>query len=540
MDWNQDPYATRSWRYELHTLTWLKPFLLNHAEEDDHMSLTIASDLLLDWTKMHLEPTGKISEFAWYDMAVGLRAPYFAYVLRGSLLGGATRDDDAQLLLRAAERHGAELADDDNYAAGHNHGLFQDEGLYLLAEQLPVLPSSPAWRELAMSRLQTTLKRTINFEEGTHLEHSSAYQFSITSLVSRLAENIPEMPELADLRDRLRDTAAWHVTPAGRLPQLGDTDDVPAPKWACRAASKQRGLKALFETGQAFVREGDSYLAVTAGYHSSAHKHADDTGFLLVEKGITVLGDAGRWGYYEGEPDRVYARSAFAHNVLTVDGEDFGWRDAEPYGSGLEAAGENSGWYAIVVGNPLLSTHAVNHRRLLLYRPRRALVLIDRVDAEVPHRYTRYLHFGPELEPHSQHGLISLIGPDFAATLTDHGSDSVQLRHGHRHPSLMGWTYPNDRVRREVHSSVLCCRAASTVLATTLDLRGGPLVVSELTMGLDRAAIELSDGSTLKVSIGGKAANMSYSDPSIGAEQLAEASPRSHLPAHAVRSRRPG
>jgi uncharacterized heparinase superfamily protein len=209
IDWRQDPHGSRSWRYELHTLTWLKEALARHAAARDAEALAVARDVVLDWVRAHRGAEGgggaEQSEFAWYDMAVGLRAPYLACVLRACLAEEMLEDEDAELLLEAAERHGAELTDGRGYAADNNHGLFQDEGLYLLARLLPTLPAAPAWRELAATRLEATLAATVEPGEGAHLEHSAAYQLAIAELVARLA---PQLPGLAPLLDRLRRTVA--------------------------------------------------------------------------------------------------------------------------------------------------------------------------------------------------------------------------------------------------------------------------------------------------------------------------------------------
>jgi Heparinase II/III-like protein/Heparinase II/III N-terminus len=475
IDWLQDPHESRTWRYELHTLTWLKEALARHAAGGDVETLTVARDVTLDWARSHLRAEEEQSEFAWYDMAVGLRAPYVGYVLRACLGEEMLGEEDAELLLAAAERHGAELADGGNYAGENNHGLFQDEGLYLLARLLPALPAAAAWRELALTRMKATLRATVSFEDGAHLEHSPAYQLAILDLVARLAANVSELPELGGLLDRMRRTAAWQVTPTGRLAQLGDTDDLPAPGWARDTAANLRGINALFEAGQAFVRDGDSYLAVSAAHHGAAHKHADDTGFLLVENGQVILGDAGRWGYYEEEPDRLYARSAAAHNVLTVDGRDFDWRRAEPYGSGLKAIGEGDGWYAIVVRNPLLTRQGVDHRRALLYRPGRALIVLDDVRSAEEHEYTRRFHFGPELEvKQDDRGRIALSGKRVVATLSDLDDGAkVELDRGRDDPRL-GWTYPGDRERTAVWTAALRSRAKDATFATVFTLRGEP------------------------------------------------------------------
>lgn len=484
IEWRQDPHGSRSWCYELHTLTWLKEALTRHAVGGDVETLVVARDAVLDWARAHMpsdEEQGEVSggeesEFAWYDMAVGLRAPYIAYVLRAGEAEGVLGDGDAELLRAAAERHGAFLADGANYAAGNNHGLFQDEGLYLLARLLPELPAAAAWRELALLRMKATLRETVSFEDGAHLEHSPAYQLAIVDLVGRLAGNVRELPELGGLLSRMRRTVAWQTTPAGRLAQLGDTDDLPAPRWARETAAGLGGANALFEAGQAFVREGDSYLAVGAAHHSRAHKHADDTGFLLVEGGRVVLGDAGRWGYYEDEADRLYARSAFAHNVLVVDGEDFAWREAEPYGSGLVAAGEAGGWYSLTVRNPLLRSQGVEHCRVLVYRPGEALLVFDGVRSAEEHEYARRFHFGAGIGARRNgKGRVSLSSEGTKAVLADIGSPArLSLDRGGEEPRV-GWAYPGDREREPVWTATLRVRADNAEFAVALSLGREPV-----------------------------------------------------------------
>lgn len=501
VDWLQDPFLSRSWCFQLNTLSWLKPLLLAYAESDERGFLAVARDLTVDWARAHRR-TDADNEFAWYDMGVGLRSPYLAYVLRACLVEDMLNDNDAVLLLESAWRHGLELAKQENYSAQHNHGLFQDEGLYLLALQLPLLPPARGWKTLALERLRSTLGQTICIEEGGHLEHSSSYQFSIASLVSRLAENVPEMDDLNELRRRLAATSQWHVTPAGRMAQLGDTDDAPAPAQACNAASSLHGLNALFGTGQAFVRDGESYLAVTAAHHSAAHKQADETGFLLVEKGAVILGDTGRWGYYENEPDRIYARSAAAHNVLTVDNLDFQWRHAAPYGSGLLAAGHNDRWYAIVVHNPTLRRQGVDHRRLLLYRPGYVLLVVDDVRSDEPHDYARHFHFGPNVTAESTASRVFFSTERFSGVLTDLADDtSITLKRGVDSPRRLGWTYPSDRVRAEVSTAALCTRARSSQLVASLSLRTESCHAISIESSPNCLLLELSDLQTLEVRV---------------------------------------
>lgn len=501
VDWMQDPFHSRSWRFQLNSFTWLKPLLWDRASSRRKAALVVARDLVLDWARAHSEPETR-NEFAWYDMAVGLRGAYIAYVLRACLVEDMLDENDAALLLQTAIRHGDELAEQDNYSSQHNHGLFQDEGLYLLAQQLPLLPLASEWRDVALNRLRSTLEQTICIAEGGHLEHSSSYQFTVAGLLIRLAENMPEMDDLAELRDRLMATSAWHVTPASRMAQLGDTDDILAPEWASRAASGLRGLNALFATGQAFVRETDSYLSVSAAHHGVAHKQADETGFIMVENGVVVLGDTGRWGYHESEPDRIYARSAAAHNVLNVDDLDFQWRQSTPYGSGLVAAGHSPPWYGIVARNPTLRRQGVDHRRLLLYRPGCILLVVDDVRSDAEHNYARHFHFGPGVRANLEDSRIALAGDRLSATLTDHSGDTAPALHrGIDNPRRLGWTYPAERSRKEISTAVLRARARSALLVTSVSLGAEFNEVTAIVDDADRYLLALDSSQALEVQV---------------------------------------
>ena len=495
IDWRQDPHGSRSWGYQLQALIWLTPALRLYADSGEREAFAVPLEIVLDWVSTHIDGDGEEGDLAWYDMAVAQRAPTIAYMLRAGLSEEMLEREQALSLLAACSRHGVELADPDEYAADHNHGLAQDEGLYLLARQVPTLPAARAWSELAVRRLRRTLSATICEPEGSHLEHSSEYQFAITRMVARLAETIGELSELPELLERMRKTTAWQIMPNGRLPQLGDTDDADGDPWAAKAGSQLRGLEALPQSGYAFVREGDSYLALSAGYHSSAHKHADGTGFVLYEGGAVLLGDAGRWGYYEQEPDRLYARSAFAHNVLTVDEQDFDWRESDPYRSGLLAAGEGEGWYAILATNPLYARQGVAHRRLLLYRPGELLVVVDEVRAEEPHGYARRFHFGPGFEARlDDSGHVAIEGERISATLTDLGADTkLELDRGRDEPTRLGWTYPSDRERLPVWTATLRTDAADATMTAVLTLGDSAPSVTRVELDADHALLETSD-----------------------------------------------
>ena len=264
IDWAAGPARdgepSRSARFELHSLTWLNEALARHAAGGDVEALAVARDIVLDWCRAHLRerpgdgdgagadgaPAAAQSEFAWYDMAAGLRAPYVAYVLRACLAEDMLDAAAAELLLEAAERHGAELAAGRNYAAANNHGLFQDEGLYLLARLLPALPAADAWRELAVNRDAHDPARDglLRGRRPPRALHRLPVRDPRPRRPARRATS-PSCPSSAPCSAACAAPPPGRRRPAGRMAQLGDTDDVPAPDWARDTAARLRGLRVL-------------------------------------------------------------------------------------------------------------------------------------------------------------------------------------------------------------------------------------------------------------------------------------------------------
>jgi Heparinase II/III-like protein len=178
--------------------------------------------------------------------------------------------------------------------------------------------------------------------------------------------------------------------------------------------------------------------------------------------------------------------------VLTVDGEDFDWRGAEPYGSGIEAAGEEDGWYTVSMRNPLLAAQGVDHRRVLLYRPAEALIVLDDVQSANEHDYVRRFHFGSGLEAaQNEPGRVALAGKSIAATLTDIGDEAELALDRSREDPRLGWTYPGDRERTAVWTATLRSRAKNATLATVLTLGDNAIEVTISAIKSDHIEIQL-------------------------------------------------
>ena len=167
---------------------------------------------------------------------------------------------------------------------------------------------------------------------------------------------------------------AWLVAPDGTLPPIGDTPiGQPAYRKSAETSASLSGMHTFWTAGYAVVRKGNSALIVTAAHHPTAHKHADDGSFCLYEDGRAVILDSGDPGHDYESPERRYGTSPAAHAAICVDGFDWA-KESPPYGSGIVAAAEQGGLYALLTRNPGAVPDGGTARRVLVYGPGRFLL----------------------------------------------------------------------------------------------------------------------------------------------------------------------
>jgi hypothetical protein len=445
VDWRQDPISNKSFRFYLHTLDHLDILLQVYARDRNVAALKTAAAHALDWIASNPPGGEATADYAWYDMAAGIRAGYLAYLLRAAAFEGILSEGDEGALVSSLRDHGEYLADEANYARRHNHGLFQDTGLFLLCKYAPFLRRAGEWRKIASSRFLENLRATVHPREFVHLEHSPSYHFDITRMADHMRRLGAGGEELDSLVRRLKNAAGWFVMPDQAVPQIGDSQKLAASDWARETAAKKSGLKPFLQSGYAVVKNRGSYLITTAAFNSMTHKHPDELSFCLAEGGQRIVIDSGHYGYEKKQPERRYAVSSRAHNVLLVDEQSFDLLHSKPYGSGILRTGEGDGWFAIEGVNPLLREQGVNHARLWLYRPAEVLVVVDRVIAREPHLYTRIFHFDPSVSLRwSNAEQIRITGEDFAGSISDHSGRGVSTRVicGQKEPRWQGWSFP--------------------------------------------------------------------------------------------------
>jgi hypothetical protein len=439
LDWENACAGDRTWAYRLHAWEPLSEPLTAYSETGEARFLTWSLDLALDWVRQHprYDPN---SPFAWYDMAVGMRAFRLAYLVAAGVQAGLLEPDTTAQLLASLRLHLRVLSLEENFSAHSNHGIYQAAGQLAASTRIPDLPESAAAAEQATGRLRELVSHHFD-EEGVHREHSPGYNLMVLRSLLRLRSSglIHDWNVLGTL-DRAEETIAWFIAPVGGVPLVGDTDrlrrnvvddphfDHPHARYAVTQGRDGEAPRSNFRAfaGAGYVAARDrwasgaefersSYLLQACGFHSRVHKHADDLSFVWYARGTDLLADAGRFGYYGrddidpalrelgfnySDPRRIYVESTRAHNCLEIDGTSYPRRRAKAYGSALQSARLDPTSGLVITEAKVTHPPGVQHTRYLCHLPGAWTLVVDYAagSPESRHAFVQRFHFGPDLE----------------------------------------------------------------------------------------------------------------------------------------------
>jgi hypothetical protein len=483
--WDEICAENRSWTYHLHAWEPMSVVLAEHSRTGERRFFDYCLALALDWAAQYPDHD-PASPFAWYDMALGMRAFRAAYLIDSAVRLDDVAPEDVAALLGTLRLHLRVLADDAGFRAHSNHGIYQAAGQLAAARRLPELPEATAAAVQASLRLHRLIEHHFG-PDGVHREHSPGYHLMVLRTLLRMrSAGLIDRADDVERLDRAQEAMAWFVAPVGTVPTVGDSDrrlsdtapdpHVTSPVLEFALTKGARGeppattFRAFPDGGYVSARDawaaGDafsrgSYLLQTCAFHSRVHKHADDLSFVWYAHGHDLLTDAGRYGYigrtapdselaregfYYSDPTRVYVESTRAHNCLEIDGRSYRRRGAKAYGSALLSASHDPETGLVATEASVAHFGTIRHTRLLFHLPAQWVLLVDHVadqDQDGRHDYVQRLLFGPALEdlaPLADGVRLRVPGSgDALVAISLDEAEPVEPVRGRREPELAGF-----------------------------------------------------------------------------------------------------
>lgn len=494
--WGLRDEKERSWNFYIHSWDMVDSLLKAYSETQDQQFIRPAIRVAEDWAEQHSDGSRPgISPFAWYDMAVGLRAYRLAYIVDAGTAAGLLEANMRHTLWASLEQHQAYLANDKNIQFHNNHGYYQTAGQLAMGRRFAAESSlmAQAW-EQGKERLKVMLGQQFA-DDGIHREHSPDYHRMVyETLKAMIDSGLVKDAETIAFAERIERALSWFVLPSQHIVNFGDSDyrlmrrkpDEAERKWRTAemryvVSGGQVGrlpdeqLAVFPEGGYVAVRRPakdalqdfskSSYLAQNAAFHSRTHKHADDLSFIWSDRGSDILVDAGRYGYlgkvkygsrlwlegyWYSDPKRVYCETTRAHNTLEFDGKDYPRKGAKPYGSALRRCTTlDSG--IVAVETECKQFGSIRHARVLAFLPGKWLVVFDwfHDNAQQPHDVRQWFHLAPHLQLLLQGGGYCASAPGSAEplriiSLLD-GSLASRPYLGEERPVMQGWWSGKER-----------------------------------------------------------------------------------------------
>lgn len=432
IDWDTLCRTNRTWEFRLHAWDFMAPVLRDYERNGDAEYLDWCRDIALSWVRRFTQGDAG-GTMAWYDMSLGLRAPRLAYLIEALFLREEPWENIVELL-GSVPRHQREFFADAAFNPRTNHGFYTAAGQLMFSRRLAGMRGMDVMEDQANERM-AVVARTQFAADGGHLEHSPDYhRMLLGSFSTALASGLIVDAEIQTRVRKAEEALGWMIQPDGRLIQIGDSParvmlkertTIENETTAFIVSGGKKGkpsaesIRVLPDSGYVFVRhpfptaESDhrasSYLAFMAGFHSRAHKHADDLSFTWFDRGREILIDAGRYGYvdllpqdspqrldgyYYGAPQRQFVESTRAHNTVEADGRDHVRRGRAPYGSAVREARQEGAHFLI---RGFVEHKGWTHERTLILSPGEWLLVEDRVVGK--HTYRSWLNLPSDLEP---------------------------------------------------------------------------------------------------------------------------------------------
>lgn len=420
LDWSEDPFDDWTWQFYFHSLRMVS-HLLNAYEISGNMTYLEESKWFIEsWMSHNPNPDHQASPRAWDDHSTANRISTFIYFWDNYRNSEIFDDEFAVELLNMMRKHGEYTADSSNYYWGHNHGIYQDRSLLQLGTLFPIFEDSREWVDISNSRLKLHLDDGVT-ESGVHKEHSPAYHL----LVMKLFMDIDDFNEhyhnkndkLSSLVYKMQEFLIHIAKPDGTVPSVGDSFSDNVMRHPKESVTNEHllfeitnGLEGVEIENKSIVysdagiavfkndwdNEKPIYFSLFNAYHSFVHKQSDDLSFVLTYGDTDFFVDGGKYNFVESDPYRIFIRSVFAHNTISVDNQTYDFREESFIGDPVIDNFHIGSDYSFVKASHSIFD-GVDITRTIIFFSQGAIYIHDSITSNDLHSYSQIFNIGQDV-----------------------------------------------------------------------------------------------------------------------------------------------
>ena len=421
LDWSENPYDDHTWQFYYNSLRMVS-YLVNAYElRGDSVYLERAQWFIESWAEHNPSRWHQATHKAWADHSTANRITTFIYFWDYYRNSDIFEDEFANKFLNVLRMHGEYTAKSWYYTWESNHGIFQDLALMQLAVLFPNFEDSDEWFETSISRLTYHLETDVT-PSGVHKEHSTGYHYIVMLLFMTISEfNLYydiDNDELDATIYKMQEYLVHIAKPDGTIPVVGDSapyhvlgiqeseitnenllylvsNGNEGEEIAQNSAVYQDAGVAIFKNN--WEIESPIYFALFNAFHSDAHKQSDDLSFVLTYQDTDYFVDSGKYNDDMKDPYRVFMRSVFAHNSISVDDRTYSPSYPEYFGKSVIENFVIASDYCYVKASHTLYRGVTITRNVIFFNDG-AVYIHDQIQSNDSHTYTQIFNLGQNVD----------------------------------------------------------------------------------------------------------------------------------------------
>ncbi len=452
IDWSHQPGEDSEWVFAFNRMNFWICLGQAYALTGDETYAKAFADQLCHWVQTVKREDPRYAK-AWRSIEAGLRMEYWTKAMLYFEGSPSITEHVIDTFIASVTEHAEHIMGIwDSYHLMSNWGVLENHGLFIASVILPSSERTLEYQNEALRRLALEIEIQV-YDDGMQWEQSPMYHnvvaHNFLDILILARRNGIILPPILALKTKTLCHASfiWQK-PDGNTPCMGDSDEIDQRDIITKGsylfgdsllksraserfdfdtiwdlgleAQKEYAnlpveedtscLRVLEESGNAYIRRGESYVHFHCGTMGAGHGHSDQLHVDLFSNGEDILVDAGRFTYV-GKAERFEFKDSTAHNTTTVDNENFtvckdSW-ECTKLTCPVDFRFKQKQGYQYVQGGHLGYQHkgVFVHRKVIVLQED-LLLLCDEFYAKGDHKYQQYLHFNNE-------GMVSRQGSAF-------------------------------------------------------------------------------------------------------------------------------